>query len=623
LDDHEDQRHAMTSLSMQQAAAPSAGAVDPWSAAPFNSATAQAIQRAIQPLDARQRAWLSGFLAGSLQASAAPLATGAPAGDGKPVITVLYGSQSGNCERLAKEAAEMLAGLQVPFLVLDMLDCQKRHLQDTQVLLVIVSTHGEGDPPDRARPFHELLNGRKAPTLAHLKYSVLALGDSSYEKFCETGRQFDARLASLGAKPFVSRTDCDVDFEAPAKSWMEQVVEHLGRELQLSSAPVTQAVDRTHAISTAYTRKNPFHAEVLVNQRLTARGAAKDVRHLELSLESSGIHYEPGDALGVVPRNDSTQVDELLEVLPYSRDTAVSVEGSSVSLRQALVERFDIGPVTRTLLDKYVAHTNNGTLSRLLAPENADALAKFIKEHDLIDLIKTYSLDKTDPDQFLRMLRPLAPRLYSIASSQRATPDEVHLTVGLATFEARGKLRFGVVSKQLADAQGDEATVPVYLHRNPNFRLPTSGDAPVIMFGPGTGIAPFRGFLAEREAAGARGSNWLFFGERNFLSDFLYQTEWLDYRKRGVLTRMDVAFSRDQASKIYVQHRMLERGAELYDWIRDGAYIYVCGDASRMAADVENALVEIIQKHGNRSPEQAQETLMELQRARRYQRDVY
>lgn len=607
---------------MQQAAAPSAGAVDPWSAAPFNSATAQALQRVIQPLDARQRAWLSGFLAGTLQASAAPVVA-APANDGKPVITLLYGSQSGNCERLAKEAAEMLAGLQVPFLVLDMLDCQKRHLQDTQVLLVIVSTHGEGDPPDRARPFHELLNGRKAPPLAHLKYSVLALGDSSYEKFCETGRQFDARLASLGAKPFVSRTDCDVDFETPAKQWMEQVIEHLGRELQLGSAPAAQAVDRSHAIATAYTRKNPFAAPVLANQRLTARTSGKDVRHIELSLEGSGIHYEPGDAIGVVPRNDASQVDELVAALPYSAEASVSVEGSNVPLRQALLERFDIGPVSRTLVEKYAAHTSNSTLTTLLASENADALAKFLKEHDLIDLIKAYPPTQTDPEQFVRLLRPLAPRLYSIASSQRATPDEVHLTVGLATYEARGKLRFGVVSKQLADAEGDDATLPVYLHRNPNFRLPASGDAPVIMIGPGTGIAPFRGFIAEREAAGAQGRNWLFFGERSFLSDFLYQTEWLDYRKRGVLTHMDVAFSRDRANKIYVQHRMLERGAELYDWIQNGAYIYVCGDASRMAADVQHALIGIIQQHGNRSAEQAEEALMELQRARRYQRDVY
>jgi sulfite reductase (NADPH) flavoprotein alpha-component len=619
LDDH-DQRNAM-SHPMQQAPA-LAGAADPWSAAPFNSATAQALQRLIQPLDARQRVWLSGFLAGSLQASAAPAAA-MPENSGKPVITVLFGSQSGNCERLAKEAAEMLAGLQVPFLVLDMLDCQKRHLQDTQVLLVIVSTHGEGDPPDRARTFHELLNSRKAPALSHLKYSVLALGDSSYAKFCETGRQFDARLAALGAKPFVSRIECDVDFEAPAKQWMEQVIERLGRELQLGSAPVAQAVDRSHAIATAYTRKNAFNAPVLANQRLTARSSDKDVRHLELSLEGSGIHYEPGDALGVMPRNDVSQVDELIQALPYSADAAISLEGANMSLRRALIERFDIGPVTRTLLEKYAAHTPNSTLTALLAAENADALANFLRAHDLIDLIKAYPLSAIDPDQFVQLLRPLAPRLYSIASSQRVTPDEVHLTIGLARFEARGKLRFGVVSKQVADAEGDDASLPVYLHRNPNFRLPTSSDAPIVMIGPGTGIAPFRAFIAERDTTGARGRNWLFFGERHFLSDFLYQTEWLDYRKRGVLTHMDVAFSRDQAYKVYVQQRMLERGAELYEWIQNGAYLYVCGDALRMAADVQRALLDIIERHGNRSREQAQEELVELQRARRYQRDVY
>jgi sulfite reductase (NADPH) flavoprotein alpha-component len=611
-------------LPMQNAARPSTDAVDPWSAAPVDAATAQALRRLIQGLDAQQRAWLSGFLAGTLQSSSVAPSSATPANDGKPVITILYGSQSGNCERLAHRTAEMLGGLQVPFVVLDMLDCQKRHLQDTQVLLVIVSTHGEGDPPDRARPFQELLNGRKAPALSHLKYSVLALGDSSYEKFCETGRQFDARLAALGAKPFVSRADCDVDYETPAKQWMEQVIEHLARELEISGTPVvTQALERSHAIATAYTRKNPFNAAILVNQRLTARSSGKDVRHIELSLEGSGIHYEPGDAIGIVPSNDASQVDELLEVLPYSGDAVVSVEGHDVPLRQALQHKFDLGPVTRAFVEKYVAHTANDSLSALLAPEHADALAGFLQEHDLVDLIKAYPLIRTDAEQFVRLLRPLAPRLYSIASSERAFPDEVHLTVAMATYEARGKLRFGVVSQQLVQAVGDDATAPVYLHRNPNFRLPASGDAPVIMIGPGTGIAPFRGFMAERDALGARGRNWLFFGERNFLSDFLYQTEWLDYRKRGVLTRMDVAFSRDQSEKIYVQQRMRAHGAELYEWIQDGAHIYVCGDASRMAADVHRALLDIIRLHGKRSVEQAEEELTGLQRARRYQRDVY
>ena len=598
-----------------------ARAADPWSAAPFDAATAQALQRALQPLDARQRLWLSGYLAGSCAAAAVqPVATTAA----KPAVAVLYGSQSGNCERLAKELGELLASTGVSHIVVDMLDCQKRHLQEAQVLLVIVSTHGEGEPPDRAMAFHELLHSRKAPSLSHLKYAVLALGDSSYEKFCETGKQFDARLSALGAKPILARTDCDVDFEAPAKQWMDSVLERLRKELDVDPAPTVAVAERSAAaIATAYTRRNPFHAPVLVNQRLTARTSAKDVRHIELSLEGSGIHYEPGDAIGVVPRNDAVYVDALLQQLPYEADAPVTIEGNSISLRQALIERVDLGPFTASWLNKYAAHAGEPRLSEFLAAADADAMHRFLDARDILDLIVDHPPRALDAQGFVQLLRPLAPRLYSIASSQRATPDEVHLTIGLVSCEARGRVRFGVASKQLADAHEEGATAPIYLHRNPNFRLPADPDAPVIMIGPGTGVAPFRGFIAERDALGARGRNWLFFGERHFITDFLYHTEWLDYRKRGILHRIDVAFSRDQAHKIYVQHRLLERGRDVYAWIQDGAHIYVCGDAKRMAADVQQALLEILRRHGGRTSEQAAEDLLELQRARRYQRDVY
>jgi len=590
--------------------------VDPWSTAPFDSPTVQTLQRLVPQLTAHQRIWLSGYLAGSVAAAiavpAAPTAASTPASD--PIVTVLFGSQSGNCERLAAQVGEALSKRGVPHVVLDMLDCRKSHLQEARNLLVVVSTHGEGEPPDRAAALHELLHSRKAPPLKHLKYSVLALGDTSYERFCETGKQFDARLAALGAEQLHARVDCDVDYEHNAREWIDAVVAKLASEHAAVPAQLHTASEPTLApVATAYTRKNPFLAPVLVNQRLTTRDSEKDVRHIELSLEGSGIHYEPGDAIGVVVRNPVDRVDALLATLPYGPETPISHEGSQQPLREVL-HSCDIGLVTRTFADKY--------FERIGQPERAASIDVAARVQ-LSELLREHPPQALGAEDFVRLLRPLAPRLYSIASSARATPDEVHLTVGLVHFELNGTRHFGVASKQFAEMEGDDAVAPIYLHRNPNFRLPTDPDLPIVMIGPGTGVAPFRGFIAEREAQSARGKNWLFFGERHFRTDFLYQAEWLDYRKRGVLHRIELAFSRDQKDKIYVQHRMREHGRELYDWLQQGAHVYVCGDAQHMASDVQDALLQILQEHGGHSAERAAEELLELQRVRRYQRDVY
>jgi sulfite reductase (NADPH) flavoprotein alpha-component len=588
--------------------------VDPWSTAPFDPPAVQDVRRVVQLLNAQQRLWLSGYLAGSVGVATALAEAPVSVPSADPIVTVLYGSQSGNCERLASQVAEALTARGVPHVVLDMLDCRKSHLQEARNLLVIVSTHGEGDPPDRAAALHELLHSRKAPPLKHLKYAVLALGDSSYEHFCETGRQFDARLAALGAESLQARVDCDVDYEQSAREWIDAVVDRLASQHAKVPAQPSSPFEPTLApVATAYTRKNPFLAPVLANQRLTARDSEKDVRHIELSLEGSGIHYEPGDAIGVVVRNASERVDAILSVVPYAAETPIAHEGASLPLRDVL-QGCDIGLVTRTFAEKYLA--------RLGLSERAASI-DFARSVQLEDFLREHAPSDLSADEFVKLLRPLAPRLYSIASSPRATPDEVHLTVALVQFELNGVNRYGVASEQFARMTGDDAVAPIYLHRNPNFRLPQDSASPIIMIGPGTGVAPFRGFIAEREAQGARGRNWLFFGERRFQSDFLYQAEWLDYRKRGVLNRIELAFSRDQAQKIYVQHRMREHGRELYAWLQEGAYVYVCGDATRMASDVQDALLAILHEHGGYSAERAAEELLELQRVRRYQRDVY
>ena len=347
------------------------------------------------------------------------------------------------------------------------------------------------------------------------------------------------------------------------------------------------------------------------------------MRHIELSLEGSNIHYEPGDALGIAPSNRATDVTALLEVLRFDPETPIAADSQTISLRQALLEHYDIGLVTRTFVDRYAAAVSADSLSTLMQAGNQESLQRYLHGRHLIDVVREHPPTGLNAVTFTQMLRHLTPRLYSIASSQRASPDEVHLTVSLVEYRSLDLQRRGVVSGYLGDLTSEDATAPVYLHRNPNFRLPAERERPVIMIGPGTGVAPFRGFIADREAGGARGRNWLFFGDRSFSADFLYQAEWLEWRKRGVLHRIDVAFSRDSQQKIYVQHRMREHGRELFKWLEDGASLYVCGDAQRMAPDVHQALLAIIGEHGNQTPEQAAEYLVQLQRERRYQRDVY
>jgi sulfite reductase (NADPH) flavoprotein alpha-component len=613
-----------------RASAAQSPSVDPWAIAPLPAALAAELRNLVAKLDRGQRLWLSGFLAG-LEAQGVPPPAAAAPEVARPAVTVLFGSQTGNSERLAKQIADRLTERGVRFNLLDMLQCNKAQLQEAQTLLVIVSTHGDGDPPERAVPLAELLGSRKAPRLDHIRYSVLALGDSSYEKFCEAGRQFDAKLEALGAQRLHPRQECDVDFEGPAAQWIDAVVGTLERSLAGDSphgAGLRGHVEplgdrRTASVSNAYTRKNPFAAAVLANQRLTASGSSKDVRHIELSLEGSNIHYEPGDAIGIVPRNRERDVDALLESLPYSADALVAGDAqTTLPLRQALIERLEIGPVTRPFLKRYAEAIHSPELAAFAAATDAE-IARYARGRHLIDVVREHAPEGLDADAFARLLPPLAPRLYSIASSQQATPDEAHLTVSIVRYESFGHARTGVVSGQLADLTAEDATLPIYLHRNPAFRLPADPQTPIVMIGPGTGVAPFRAFLAERAETGASGQSWLFFGDRSFEHDFLYQSEWLDLRRRGLLTRIDVAFSRDQDAKVYVQHRMLEQGAELWRWMEEGAYLYVCGDAQHMAPDVHAALLQVIAAHGGLGEEEAAEYVLGLQQQRRYQRDVY
>ncbi|KYD06229.1 assimilatory sulfite reductase (NADPH) flavoprotein subunit [Bacillus atrophaeus] len=597
---------------------------------PFNQEQAELLNRLLPTLTESQKIWLSGYLAaaqsGSVQGTAeAPAAL--PAGDTAQTIskevTILYGSQTGNAQGLAENTGKTLEGRGYQVNVSSMSDFKPNNLKKIKNLLIVVSTHGEGDPPDNALSFHEFLHGRRAPKIDDLRFSVLALGDSSYEFFCQTGKEFDARLEELGGTRLSPRVDCDLDYDEPAAEWVEKVLGGLSEAQSGMAEPTPAAVPQSG--ESAYTRTNPFRAEVLENINLNGRGSNKETRHLELSLEGSGLTYEPGDSLGVYPENDPALVDMLLEEMNWDPEEVVTVnkQGDVRPLKEALISHFEITVLTKPLLQQAAQLSANEDLRELLSPGNEEKAKAYLEGRDVLDLVRDFGPWGVSAQEFIAILRKMPARLYSIASSLSANPDEVHLTIGAVRYDAHGRERKGVCSILCAERLQPGDTLPVYIQHNQNFKLPDNPEIPIIMVGPGTGIAPFRSFMQEREEAGAEGKSWVFFGDQHFVTDFLYQTEWQKWLKDGVLTKMDVAFSRDTDEKVYVQHRMLEHSKEMFAWIQEGAAVYICGDEKHMAHDVHEALIDIIEKEGGMSREKAEEYLADMQQQKRYQRDVY
>lgn len=604
---------------------------------PFNQEQVELLNRLLPTLTESQRTWLSGFIAAlqgtaaaaavaaSPQASAAA-AVSAPVVSAPKEVTVLYGSQTGNGHGLSKKLSKKLEEVGLQVTMSSMSDFKPNNLKKLQNLLIIVSTHGEGEPPDNAIPFYEFLHSKRAPQVENLQYSVLALGDTSYEFFCQTGKDFDKRLEELGGKRLTPRVDCDVDFDESAAEWMNQVLLSLNEAG--AGSPVVEhvsAVALTDSTESEYSRSNPFQAEILENLNLNGRGSDRETRHIEISLEGSNLQYEPGDSLGIYPENHPQLVDDLIAVMGWNADEAVVVNksGEARTLRDALLRHYEITVLTKPLIEQAARLSGSEGLRKLLEPGHEQELRAYIEERDLLDLVQDYGLQQVAASDFVSILRKIPARLYSIASSSKAFPDEVHVTVRTVRYEAHGRNRYGVCSVQLAERLEAGDSLPVYIQHNPNFKLPENPDTPIIMIGPGTGVAPFRAFLGEREETGAEGKSWLFYGDQHFTTDFLYQIEWQRWLKDGVLTRMDVAFSRDTDKKVYVQHRMLENSKELYQWLQEGACVYVCGDEKKMAHDVHSALGSILEQEGGMSPEEAAEYLTLMQQQKRYQRDVY
>ncbi|MEI7071290.1 NADPH-dependent assimilatory sulfite reductase flavoprotein subunit [Pectobacterium versatile] len=605
--------------------------VSPTSLLPLSVEQLTRLQAATGDFSSTQLAWLSGYFWGLVQqpgnvqpgAIAATATTASAVTVPVQTITLISASQTGNARRVAEQLRDDLLAAKLSVNLVNAGDYKFKQIGQEKLLLIVASTQGEGEPPEEAVALHKFLLSKKAPEMKDTAFAVFGLGDTSYEFFSKAGKDFDSRLAELGAERLLDRVDADVDYQGLAEQWRRQLVDILQARVPVQGDAVAQIAAQgalDEITSSPYSKTSPLHATFAVNQKVTGRNSEKDVRHIEIDLGDSGLRYQPGDALGVWFDNDPALVQELLELLWLKGDESVSVDGKTLPLSQALKSHFELTQNTAPIVEKYAALSRNETLLSLLADK--PALQQFAQRTPLVDMVRQAPTELT-AEQLLGLLRPLTPRLYSIASSQAEVESEVHITVGVVRYEYEGRERAGGASSYLADRLSEDDEIRVFIEHNDNFRLPANSDAPVIMIGPGTGIAPFRAFMQQRDAEGAEGKNWLFFGNPHFTEDFLYQVEWQRYVKDGLLTHIDLAWSRDQANKVYVQDKLREKGAEVWRWIQDGAHLYVCGDANRMAKDVERALLDVIVEHGGMDSEQADEFLSDLRLERRYQRDVY
>lgn len=609
---------------------------------PFTEGQATQINELLQTLTPEQKVWLSGYLVANQQLTSGTSETqgsqiGAVSKDTetmlqqnepaiqpeKRAITLLYGSETGNAQGLAEIFEERLSNIGHNVTLKAMDEFKPKNLKNVEDLFIITSTQGEGDPPDNAAELHEFIHGRKAPKLEGVRFSILALGDQTYEFFCQTGKDFDKKLEELGAERLYERVDCDVDYEEDAEKWMANVINTIDSAPEGTQSEQVVSESIKSAKEKKYSKANPYQAEVLENINLNGRGSNKETRHIEFLLDNFGEEYEVGDCLVVLPQNDPALVELLISTLGWDPGDQIQIseDGDTISLEEALTSYFEITKLTRPLLQNAAAYFDNEALEDKV--QDSEWIQNYIEGRDFIDLLNDFPPEELEPEDLYQILRKLPPREYSISSSYQSLPDEVHITVGAVRYNTHGRDRSGVCSVQFAERIQPGDTVPIYLKRNPNFKFPKDGDTPVIMIGPGTGIAPFRAHMQEREEYGYKGNTWLFFGDQHFTTDFLYQTEWQEWLKDGVLEKMNVAFSRDTDQKVYVQHRIAEHSKEFNEWLEKGASIYICGDEKNMAKDVHQAIRNVLVKEQNLTEEDAESYLKQMKKDKRYQRDVY
>ncbi|MFD3239504.1 NADPH-dependent assimilatory sulfite reductase flavoprotein subunit [Rahnella perminowiae] len=594
----------------------------PTSLLPLTPEQMARLQSAIGDYSPTQMAWLSGYFWGRVNQQPGAVAAPAPAQTAASV-TLISASQTGNARRVAEQLRDDLIAAKINVNLVNAGDYKFKQIGQEKLLLIVASTQGEGEQAEEAVALHKFLQSKKAPNMKDTAFAVFALGDTSYEFFCQAGKDFDTRLGELGAERLLDRVDADVEYKEAAENWRKRIVDVLKQRVPADTAAQaapTLAGSVNQVDSSPYTKEAPLTATLSVNQKITGRDSDKDVRHLEIDLGDSGLRYQPGDALGIWFENDPQLVQEIVELLWLKGDEIVEVNDKKLPLSQALQHHIELTQNTTLIIEKYAALCRDEHLTGLLADK--PALQQYAQTVPFADMIRRAPTE-LDAQQLVDLLRPLTPRLYSIASSQAETETEVHITVGVVRYEIDGRSRSGGASGFLADRLEEDGEVKVFIEHNDNFRLPADPEKPVIMIGPGTGIAPFRAFIQQRDNDGATGKNWLFFGNPHFTDDFLYQVEWQRYVKDGLLTNISLAWSRDQAEKVYVQDKLREQGAEVWQWLQEGAHVYVCGDANRMAKDVEQALLEIIAQYGEMDLETADEYLSELRLDRRYQRDVY
>ncbi|MFY0403449.1 NADPH-dependent assimilatory sulfite reductase flavoprotein subunit [Pantoea dispersa] len=579
------------------------------------------LQAATTDFNPTQLAWLSGYFWGMVNQAPGTVAAPAPVAAEVPGITLISASQTGNARRLAEQLRDDLLAAKLSVNLVNAGDYKFKQIGQEKLLVIVTSTQGEGEPPEEAVALHKFLLSKKAPKLSDTAFAVFGLGDTSYEFFSQAGKDFDQRLAELGGERLLDRVDADVEYSELASAWRLQLTDILKARVPAAAQLAASAAGSVNLVdSSPYTKEAPLTASFALNQKITGRNSDKDVRHIEIDLGDSGLRYQPGDALGVWYENDAELVQELLQLVWLKGDEQVEVRGETLPLAEALQKHFELTVNTPQIVEQYAALSRNEALLALAGDK--PKLQSFAQSFPIVDMVRQAPTE-LNAGQLTGLLRPLTPRLYSIASSQAESETEVHITVGAVRYEIDGRQRGGGASTWLADRLEEDGEIRVFIEHNDNFRLPANPDAPVIMIGPGTGIAPFRAFMQQRENDGASGKNWLFFGNPHFTEDFLYQVEWQKYVKDGLLTHIDLAWSRDQAEKIYVQDKIRARGAEVWRWIEEGAHLYVCGDANRMAKDVEQALLDVVVEHGGMDRETADEFLSELRIERRYQRDVY